>query len=90
MSRIMPVISDKIPGVTHVDGTARIQTVNRETNSLYYDLIKEFYNITGIPMILNTSFNCQEPIVETPSDALNTFNRCGIDILVMDKYIIRK
>ena len=90
MSRIMPVISDKIPGVTHVDGTARIQTVNREQNPRYYDLINEFYKITGIPMVLNTSFNCKEPIVETPEDAINTFNRTELDLLVINDYILRK
>lgn len=90
MSRIMPVISDKIPGVTHVDGTARIQTVTREFNERYYDLIKEFYNLTGIPMLLNTSFNCQEPIIETPEDAVNTFNKCGLDLLVVDNILVRK
>ena len=90
MSRIMPVKSDAIPGVTHVDGTARIQTVTREFNERYYDLINEFYKITGVPMLLNTSFNCQEPIVETPKDAIATFNKCGLDILVIGNYIIRK
>ena len=90
MSRIMPVISDKIPGVTHVDGTARIQTVNKNFNKKFYDLITEFYNITGIPMLLNTSFNCQEPMVETPDDAIKTFEKCGLDILVINDYIIRK
>ena len=90
MSRIMPVISDQIPGVTHVDGTARIQTVTRDFNQIYYDLIHEFYKITGIPMLLNTSFNCQEPIVETPEDALATFNKCGLDILVINEYIVKK
>ena len=90
MSRIMPVISDAIPGVTHVDGTARIQTVTREFNERYYDLINEFYKITGVPMLLNTSFNCQEPIVETPEDAIATFNKCGLDILVIGDYIVRK
>jgi carbamoyltransferase len=90
MSRIMNVISDKIPGVTHVDRTARIQTVTREFNQKYYDLIAEFYNQTGIPMLLNTSFNCQEPIVESPEDAVNTFKKCGLDILVIDNWIIRK
>jgi carbamoyltransferase len=90
MSRIMPVISDAIPGVTHVDGTARIQTVTREFNERYYDLINEFYKITDVPMLLNTSFNCQEPIVETPEDAIATFNKCGLDILVIGDYIVRK
>jgi carbamoyltransferase len=90
MSRIMPVKSDAIPGVTHVDGTARIQTVTREFNERYYDLINEFYKITGVPMLLNTSFNCQEPIVETPENAITTFNKCGLDILVIGDYIVRK
>jgi len=90
MSRIMPVTSDTIPGVTHVDGTARIQTVNKEFNERYYELINEFYKLTGVPMLLNTSFNCQEPIVETPEDAINTFNKCGLDILVVDNILVRK
>jgi len=90
MSRIMPVTSDKIPGVTHVDGTARIQTVSKDFNKHYYNLINEFYKITGIPMLLNTSFNCQEPVVETPIDAVNTFKKCGLDMLVINDYVIRK
>jgi carbamoyltransferase len=90
MSRIMPVTSDEIPGVTHVDGTARIQTVTKESNVRYYRLIDEFYKITGIPMLLNTSFNCQEPIVDTPEDAVNTFKKCGLDILVINDWIIKK
>ena len=90
MSRIMPVTSDAIPGVTHVDGTARIQTVTEEFNPTYYRLIKEFGKLTGVPMLLNTSFNCQEPIVETPKDAVATFKKCGLDILVIGEYIIRK
>ena len=90
MSRIMPVTSDAIPGVTHVDGTARIQTVQREFNPRYYDLINAFYALTGVPMLLNTSFNCQEPIVETPEDAVATFNKCGLDILVINESVIKK
>lgn len=90
MSRIMPVTSDAIPGVTHVDGTARIQTVQRKFNNRYYDLINEFYKLTGIPMLLNTSFNCQEPIVETPEDAVATFKKCGLDLLVINNYVIKK
>lgn len=90
MSRIVPVKSLQIPGVTHVDGTARIQTVNKEYNALFYQIIHEFYRLTGIPMLLNTSFNCQEPIVETPEQATETFKQTAIDILVIDNYIIRK
>ena len=90
MSRIVKVKSDKIPGVTHVDNTARIQTVNREQNEKFYDLINEFYKLTGVPMLLNTSFNCQEPIVETPEEAIDTFNRTEMDLLIINDYIIRK
>ena len=90
MSRIVKVTSDKVPGITHVDGTARIQTVNKEQNEKFYDLISEFYKITGIPMLLNTSFNCQEPIVETPKEAIDTFERTKMDMLVINDYIMRK
>jgi carbamoyltransferase len=90
MSRIVPVISKDIPGVTHIDGTARIQTVNKNFNEKYYNLILHFYKITGIPMLLNTSFNCQEPIVETPEDAVNTFINTDLDILVINNWIIKK
>lgn len=90
MSRIMPVISDAIPGVTHIDNTARIQTVTKQFNEKYYNLINEFYKLTSIPMLLNTSFNCQEPIVETPEDAVATFKKCGLDILVVNNYLVTK
>jgi len=90
MSRICQVKTDKVPGVTHVDNTARIQTVNKEQNNKLYELIREFYVITGIPMLLNTSFNCQEPIVETPKHALRTFKRTALDLLVINDYVIRK
>ena len=90
MSRIVPVNSYKIPGVTHIDGTARIQTVTKNFNEHYYNLINAFYKLTEIPMLLNTSFNCQEPIVETPEDAVQTFKKCGLDMLVINNYVIRK
>lgn len=90
MSRIVLIKSNLIPGVSHVDNTARIQTVTRNFNQRFYDLINEFYKVTGIPMLLNTSFNCQEPIVETPADAVNTFLNTELDILVINDYIIRK
>ena len=90
MSRIVSVKSDKIPGVTHIDNTARIQTVCRQFNQKFYDVIQEFYKLTGIPMVVNTSFNCQEPIVETPQDAVATFKKCGLDILVINNYLITK
>ncbi len=80
-----------IPSVTHVDGSARIQTVNREHNSLYYDLIKKFDEETGCPVIINTSFNVRgEPIVCTPHDAYLCFMRTKMDILVMDRFYLEK
>src|SRR6056300_247562 len=90
MSRICKVKSDKVPGITHVDGTARIQTVNKKFNEKFYNIIKEFYKITGIPMLLNTSFNCQEPIVETPEQAIRTFKRTSLDMLVINDWVLRK
>ena len=90
MSRIVKVISEKVPGITHVDGTARIQTVDKTINQRYYKVIDEFYKITGIPILLNTSFNCQEPIVESPQQALKTFQSTDLDMLVIHNYIIRK
>ena len=90
MSRICKVKTDKVPGVTHIDNTARIQTVNKEQNNKLYELIREFYNITGIPMLLNTSFNRHEPIVETPQNAIRTFKRTGLDMLIINDWIIRK
>src|SRR5210317_266138 len=90
MSRICAVKTDKVPGITHVDNTARIQTVNKQFNEKFYNIINEFYKITGIPMLLNTSFNCQEPIVETPEQAIRTFKRTSLDLLIIDKRIFKK
>ena len=92
MSRICKVKADadKVPGIVHVDGTARIQTVNRKFNQKFYDIINEFYKITGIPMLLNTSFNCKEPIVESPKHAINTFNKTDLDILVINDKVVCK
>ena len=90
MSRIVQVKSDKIPGVTHIDNTARVQTVNKEFNLKFWNLINEFYKITGVPMLLNTSFNRHEPIVEEPWHALRTFKESGLDILAIGEYVIRK
>ena len=90
MSRICKVKTDKVPGITHVDGTARIQTVSKTDNEKFYNIINEFYKITGIPMLLNTSFNCQEPIVETPHHAVRTFKRTALDILVVNDCVVRK
>ncbi len=81
----------KIPAVTHVDDTARVQTVIKSINPIFYDLISEFDKITKIPVLLNTSFNLNgEPIVCSPSDAIRTFFSCGLDILILGNYIIKK
>jgi carbamoyltransferase len=72
-----------IPAVTHVDGSGRLQTVSRETNPRYYRLIDSFRTLTGIPMVLNTSFNENEPVVCTPEEALDCFLRTGMDLLIL-------
>jgi len=79
-----------IPAVTHIDGTGRLQTVSREHHQRYYDLIKYFFNITGVPVLLNTSFNENEPIVHTPEEALDCFDRTRMDLLVMGNYMLWK
>jgi carbamoyltransferase len=77
-----------IPAVTHVDGSGRLQTVHRQTNALYWDLINEFLQITGVPMLLNTSFNENEPVVCRPAEALDCFLRTKMDILVLHSTMI--
>ncbi|MGL5576478.1 MAG: carbamoyltransferase C-terminal domain-containing protein [Sarcina sp.] len=80
-----------IPSVTHVDNTGRIHTVIKKENKKYYDLIKSFQKITGVPVVLDTSFNIKgEPIVETPEDAIKCFLGTKIDILILGDYIVEK
>lgn len=94
MIKTYPVVEgmgEVIPAVTHVDNTARVQTVSREENPFYYDVIKAFRNITGVSVILNTSFNIRgEPIVNTPVDAVRCFYGTGIDALAMPPYLLVK
>ena len=94
MSHVFDIIPEKcaeIPAVAHVDGTGRLQTVDKDSNELYYDIIKRFYEKTGTPVVLNTSFNVAgEPIVCTPENAIRTFYQCGMDCLVIGNYLIRK
>ncbi|MDD7318805.1 MAG: carbamoyltransferase C-terminal domain-containing protein [Prevotella sp.] len=79
------------PAITHVDNTSRIQTVSSLQNEKFYELLNAFYELTGCPLLLNTSFNVMgEPIVCSPSDAIRTFTESGIDILVINNFIIRK
>ena len=80
----------EIPAVVHVDKTVRPQTVIKETNPLYYKLLKEFESYSGVPMVLNTSFNKREPIVCSPKDAINTFQNTGLDYLEIGNYLVSK
>ena len=82
---------NKIPAICHVDNTARVQTVYKKDNEKFYNLISEFYKITKIPVLINTSFNLNgEPIVCSPEDAIRTFYTCGLDFLVLGDYVIEK
>ena len=82
---------DKIPAVTHVDGTARLQTVSEDQNPRYYRLLQAFENETGVPVLLNTSFNVRgEPIVDTPKEAFVCFMRTGLDALVLGDFLLLK
>ena len=88
---VKPEKRNVIPAVTHIDGTARLQTVTEKENGRYYRLIKEFGRITGVPIVLNTSFNdAGEPIVETPFNAINSFLRMNLDSLVLEDFLIKK
>ncbi len=82
---------EKLPATTHVDGSARVQTVDRDTNPLFHDLIEAFDRLTGMPVLINTSFNVRgEPIVCAPEEALRCFLTTGMDTLVMDRFVLRK
>jgi carbamoyltransferase len=84
-------VRHKIPGVVHVDGSARVQTVTQKQNPLLYNLLRAFQRIAGVPILVNTSFNVQgEPIVCSPHDALNTFFETQMDILVLGNSLIDK
>ncbi|QGW29741.1 carbamoyltransferase C-terminal domain-containing protein [Phnomibacter ginsenosidimutans] len=87
---IKPEMQNQIPAVTHVDGSGRLQTVCRKYNAPYYDLIDTFRQLTGVPVLLNTSFNENEPIVNTPEEALECFERTNMDMLVLEQYLIRR
>lgn len=79
------------PAIVHVDGTARPQLIKRNVNPFYYDIVKEFYRLTGVPVLINTSFNMhEEPIVASPQDAVKSFLASGLDYLVMEKFLVQK
>jgi carbamoyltransferase len=88
--QIRPEWRDRLSAVTHVDGSGRLQSVTRAENSLYYDLIAAFGARTGIPVLLNTSFNENEPVVDTPAQAVDCFVRTRMDSLVIGPYFCRK
>ena len=93
MITVYPIKPEKrsvIPAVTHVDGSGRLQTVHRETNPLYWQLLNAFAQRTGVPVLLNTSFNENEPIVCTPTEALECFLRTKMDVLVLGNYVAEK
>ena len=88
---VRPEWKDRIPAIVHIDGTARVQTVRREHNERIYDLLTEFEKLTGVPVLINTSFNIKgEPIVETPQDAMNCFIYTGIDYLALHNTLVSK
>jgi len=93
MLMVYQVKEDKrsvIPAVTHVDGSGRLQTVARSANPRYYQLISDFEQLTGVPVVLNTSFNEDEPIVCTPEEALNCFQRTRMDVLFLGNYMLQR
>jgi carbamoyltransferase len=94
MLMVFPVVEEKqplLPAVTHEGGSGRLQTIRREWNPRYYRVVERFGDETGIPILLNTSFNLRgEPIVTTPENALNTFSKSGIDTLYIDDFVVRK
>jgi carbamoyltransferase len=88
--QIQAVRRREIPAVTHVNGSGRLQTVTAEQNPRYYALIKAFFNLTGVPIVLNTSFNENEPVVCSPFEALNCFLRTKMDILVLGDFMVQR
>jgi carbamoyltransferase len=93
MERVLNIRPEKhaeIPAVTHVDGTGRLQTVSRKTNPLYWQLIKTFAERTGVPILLNTSLNENEPIVNTPDQALKCMLRTRMDAMVLGPYYVAR
>tara|TARA_B110000305_G_scaffold200389_1_gene227575 strand:- start:474 stop:935 length:462 start_codon:yes stop_codon:yes gene_type:complete len=93
MSKVFQVKSEKqhiIPSVTHIDGTGRLQTISKNYNPHFYKLISDFFKITKVPILLNTSFNENEPIVCNPKEALDCFLRTKMDILVLGNYVLHR
>ncbi|MEQ1830955.1 MAG: carbamoyltransferase C-terminal domain-containing protein, partial [Pirellula sp.] len=93
MEKVLPIREEKrelIPAVTHVDGSGRLQSVSRRTNPLYHALISKFFQKTGVPILLNTSLNENEPIVRTAAEAISCFLRTDMDVLVLGSYVLNR
>ena len=88
--QIKPARRAEIPAVTHIDGSGRLQTVSRGQNGLYYQLISDFQKLSGVPLVLNTSFNENEPIVHTPREAIDCFLKTRIDVLYLGNHCVRR
>ena len=93
MTHVFEIKNEKrkeIPAVTHIDGTGRLQSVSKESNPRYYNIIFKFFQKTDVPMILNTSFNENEPIVNSPEEAIDCFLRTNMDKIILENYIISR
>ena len=91
MERVLPIREERrgqVPAVTHVDGSGRLQTVSKETNPVYHALISEFFRRTGVPILLNTSLNENEPVVTRPSEAVSCFLRTDMDVLALGPFVV--
>ena len=91
VAQVRPDYRDQLPATTHVDGSARVQTVNRDEHPLFWQLLKAFEAMSGMPILLNTSFNVRgQPIVCTPSEAVETFVQAGLDALVIGDHLVTR
>jgi carbamoyltransferase len=88
--QVKPEKRKEIPAVTHVDGSGRLQTVSRDINPRFYQLISDFNKLTEVPVLLNTSFNENEPIVCTPREAIDCFLKTRMDVLYVGNYVVRR
>ena len=88
--KVKDISRNKIPGVVHVDGTSRVQTVNKDFNKKFYNLISNFNQKTNVPVLLNTSLNVNEPICENPENAFEIFSKTSMDMIVIQNWIFEK
>jgi len=88
--QVKPERRAQIPAVTHVDGSGRVETVSKKTNPRYYQLISDFHELSGVPVVLNTSFNENEPIVCTPREAIDCFVKTRMDVLYLGNCVVRR